>query len=59
MSSVLDQIGLKHPIVSNTHNICELFKLEKLDILEFKVLKSVCDLNIETNDIGDKRRKHT
>ena len=41
VSSVLYQTGLKHPIVSNTTNICELLKLEKLNSLGLRVLKTV------------------
>ncbi|XP_071947533.1 uncharacterized protein [Antedon mediterranea] len=56
--TVLDTIGLQHPIMFERHNICELKAQEKLSRFSLPMLQEMCtSLELDTTDITIKRKK--
>ncbi len=58
VSSIVESVGLQHPIISNSYNICELVHKNELKSLSMRVIKDMCiDLDIDTSSVKDKRKK--
>ena len=55
-SEIMTLVGLKHPIVSNSYNLCELARNNKLKDLSLSVLKKLC-ISLDVTVMSDKRRK--
>ena len=52
------QLGQTHPIVYDSHNLCELASKEKLDKFSLTVLESICTyFAIDTLDVTGRRAK--
>ena len=57
-TKVLQEISLKHPLVSGTLNVCDLVRSDKLKRLTIDELIQICsDLEVDVSDLLSKRRK--
>ena len=57
-TKVLQEISLKHPVVSGTFNVCDLVRSDKLKRLTIDELIQICsDLVVDVSDLLSKRRK--
>lgn len=58
-TKVLQEISLKHPLVSGTFNVCDLLvRSDKLKRLTIDELIQICsDLEVDVSDLLSKRRK--
>ena len=57
-ANVLQDVGLQHPIMSNTFNICELVQRGKLKTLSVDELRRICvDLDVDIASVSSNRRK--
>lgn len=57
-TKVLQEISLKHPVVSGTFNVCDLVRSDKLKRLTIDELIQICsDLEVDVSDLLSKRRK--
>ena len=49
---VLKEVGIRHPIVFNTFNLCDMHKAGKLRLLSVSMLRSICEhFDIEVMNI--------
>ena len=52
------ELALKHPIVSDTYNLCELASQKKLSDFSIAVLKDICtSFGIDLSDVTVRRKK--
>ena len=42
VGSILERVGLQHPIVYDAYKLCDYFKKDKIDVFNVKMLKSLC-----------------
>jgi Arf-GAP/Rho-GAP domain/ANK repeat/PH domain-containing protein 3 len=42
VDSILERLGVQHPIVYDVYNLCDYFKKNKLNVFSVKMLKSIC-----------------
>lgn len=42
VDSILERLGLQHPIVYDVYNLCDYFKKDKINVFSVKMLKSIC-----------------
>ncbi|KXJ08111.1 hypothetical protein AC249_AIPGENE24815 [Exaiptasia diaphana] len=55
---VNQEIGLQHPIVYDSHNICELLSANKLNKFNIKMLKIICShFELDTSEITAKLKQ--
>ena len=56
--TLIETIGLKHPIMYDKHNICQLSTQKKLSKFTVKTLKEICiSLELDISDITKKQKK--
>ena len=54
---VLKEVGIRHPIVFNTFNLCDMHKAGKLRLLSVFMLRSICEhFDIEVMNIKGQRK---
>ena len=54
---VLKEVGIRHPIVFNTFNLCDMHKAGKLRLLSVSMLRSICEhFDIEVMNIKGQRK---
>jgi Arf-GAP/Rho-GAP domain/ANK repeat/PH domain-containing protein 3 len=54
VDSILERIGVQHPIVYDVYNLCDYFKKDKLNVFSVKMLKSICkefELPFQSKDL--------
>jgi Arf-GAP/Rho-GAP domain/ANK repeat/PH domain-containing protein 3 len=42
VDSILERLGVQHPIVYDVYNLCDYFKKDKLNVFGVKMQKSIC-----------------
>ena len=54
---VLKKVGIRHPIVFNTFNLCDMHKTGKLQLLSVSMLRSICEhFDIEVMNIKGRHK---
>ncbi|XP_078696170.1 uncharacterized protein LOC144924634 [Branchiostoma floridae x Branchiostoma belcheri] len=56
-STVVKDVGLTHPILFDTYNLCELYSKHKLSTLGLQLLREICDsFGVDTENITIRRK---
>lgn len=58
VNQAVSETALKHPIVYDAYNLCELASQEKLNDFSVSVLKDICtSFGIDTSDVSVRHKK--